>query len=321
MPRRHIGQLSWIDGSLSQRQSRRIDGLAEIGKLVDWGPIARLLSEIGCAAKGEASYPPLAMFKVLLLQRWHGLSDEQTEAALFDRISFLTFAGFSMDDETPDHSTIWRFRERLGKEGLIERLFGELAHQLEACGVTVKQGVLIDASLISSAARRPRMNEDKISPVDPEARFGANNERGRFSFGYKAHVAVDAGSTTINAWKLTPGNVQEVLIAPELLPKTGKVFADRGYDAASLHNLLADRGLEDGLMRRAQHGRPLTEAEVARNHKLSLQRRPVEAVFGTLKRSYGFHRMRYFNALRNAVSFGLACFAFNLKRWRVLATP
>ena len=320
MSQRRLGQLGWIDGSLARRRERRRDALAEINRLVDWAPFERLLSGMYRAAKGEAPYPPLVMFKVLLLQRWYGLSDEQMEAALFDRISFLSFAGFSMEDDTPDHSTIWRFRERL-LDGLIERLFAELSRQLDGRGVTVRQGTLIDATLITSAARRPRMDEDKVSPTDPDARFGANNERGRFSFGYKAHIAVDAGSTTINTWKLTPANVQEVTVAPDLLPQTGEVFADRGFDAANLHAELAGRGLTDSIMRRGHKHQPLSAAQIARNHELSLQRRPVEAVFGTLKRSYGFHRMRYFNRLRNAAAFGLACMAFNLKRWNAMATP
>ena len=83
------------------------------------------------------------MFKVLLLQRWHGLSDPAMEATLFDRLSFQRFAGLSLEDETPDHSTIWRFRERLTKDGLIKALFAELARQLDA-DLLVKQGTLID---------------------------------------------------------------------------------------------------------------------------------------------------------------------------------
>ncbi len=110
------------------------------------------------------------------------------EAALFDRISSCGSPDFLSEDETPDHATIWRFREKLGRDGLIDRLFAELSGQLEGRGMVVKQGTLIDASIIASAARRPRMDEDKISPTDPDARFGTSNERGRFTFGYKLHA-------------------------------------------------------------------------------------------------------------------------------------
>ncbi len=187
--------------------------------------------------------------------------------------------------------------------------------------MVVKQGTLIDASIIASAARRPRMDEDKISPTDPDARFGTSNERGRFTFGYKLHVAVDAGSMMVRAWRLTPANVQEVSVAPSLLPAAGgTVYADRGYDGAQLHVELAMRGLGNAIMRRANRHRPLSPEEIERNHRLSLLRRPV-GVFGTLKRCYGFHRMRcaFFSARRNAVASPSPSMAFNLRRWNAVA--
>src|SRR5258705_10358833 len=84
---------------------------------------------------------------------WYGLSDPAMEAALFDRISFLRFAGLSLEDVTPDHSTIWRFREGLAKGGLIERVFAELEGQLGARGLFLKQGTLVSASPGTTRAR------------------------------------------------------------------------------------------------------------------------------------------------------------------------
>jgi IS5 family transposase len=315
MPRRVIGQLGWVDGELAKRGERRPDDLVKLAAVIDWQPFARLLAGVNAAAKGEASYPPLMMFKVLLLQRWYRLSDPEMEAALWDRVSFVRFVGLSLNDEVPDHSTIWRFRQKLEHGGLAERLFAELMSQLDARGLVVKQGTLIDASIISSAARRPKMGENKISPVDPDARFGATNERRRFSFGYKLHVAVDHGSSLIRHLLLTSANVQDVNVASALLPaQAGTVYGDRAYDSTALRAQLIAQGFGDGLMRRARKGQPLSAAEVQHNHDLSLVRRTVEKVFGTVKRSYGFARMPYFNAARNRVAATLACFAFNLRR-------
>jgi transposase, IS5 family len=321
MPRRVIGQLGLLDAALSRRGERNEDDLALLSRLVEWGQLEVLLSGIHAARKGEASYPPLMMFKVLLLQRWHGLSDPAMEAALSDRLSFMAFAGLSLDDATPDHTTIWRFRQALGAEGLLDRLLGELNRQLDAQGLLVKQGTLIDASVVTSAARRPRMDEDKVSPVDREARFGTTNERRRFAFGYKLHVAVDAGSGLVRGLKVTPANVQEVTTAPALLAHAdGLVCGDRGYDSDALRLELAARKLGDGLMRR-RHGRELSAAETERNHTLSLKRRPVEALFGTMKRSYRLGRMRAFTLLRNTIDLVVFAIAFNLRRWLTLATP
>ena len=320
MSRRRVGQLGLLDASLAKRGNGRVDALDRIHGLLDWAAFDRLLCGIHTAAKGEPSYPPLMMFKVLLLQRWHGLSDPAMETALYDRLSFQRFAGLSLEDETPDHSTIWRFREKLGKDGLIERLMAELTRQLDTHGLLIKQGTLIDASLITSAAHRPRMGENPISPVDPDARFGTGNERGRFTFGYKMHVAVDHGSSLIRECLLTQANIQEVSVATALVPdQAGTVYGDRGYDSAAFRSFLAERSCGDGVMRRGRTGHPLSPAEVEHNHALSLVRRTVEPVFGTLKRSYGFARMRYYNARRNTVAVLLVCMTFNIKRWHSLA--
>jgi IS5 family transposase len=319
MGQRRIGQLGLMDAAISRRSRSRREVLDEIGLLLDWPAFERLLAVIPVAARGEPSFPALMMFKVLLLQRWHGLSDPAMEVALYDRLSFQRFAGLSLEDETPDHSTIWRFRERLTKGCLIEGLFAELSRQLDARGLLIKQGTLIDASMVTSAARRPRKDEGSVSKVDPDARFGADNERRRFTFGYKVHVAMDQNSGLIRNGLLTSANVQDISMAIPLIPaEAGTVYADRGYHSKALRDHLHARGFGDGVMRRGQRLRPLTPHEIARNHSLVRLRSPVEAVFGTLKRSYGFTRMRYFNAARNRVAFLLACIAYNLRRSLVL---
>lgn len=326
MPRRRVGQLGFLDAAVSRRGNGGSDGLAEIDRLVEWAALERLLDVVHASARGEASYPPLVMFKALLLQKWHGLSDPGLESALSDRLSFMRFCGLTLEDRTPDHTTLWRFRQALAEDGLIERCMAELARQLDRAGAVLKTGTLIDASLVTSAARRPRMDEGKTSPVDPEARFGATNDRGRFAFGYKVHVAVDQGSGLIGALVVTPANVQEVAVAPDLLPAAaGTVYADRGYDSDGLRAALAGYGLDDGIMRRRRSGgrqASLPPEVVARNHALSLIRRAVEGVFGTMKRTYRLGRMRCFTPARNRVDLHLFALAFNLRRWRSLVvTP
>lgn len=319
MPRKSVGQMGFLDGALARRR-KRPERLAEISALIDWSGFARLLSGVHAAAKGEPAWPPLVMFKVLLLQRWYDLSDEAMEEALWDRLSFQAFCGLCLEDGAPDHSTIWRFRETLTQAGLADALFEELSRQLAAKGAFVKSGALIDASLIEAAARRPSMKEGKTSAVDPDARFGANNEKGRFTFGYKLHLSADRGSGLVRGVVATPANVQEVAMAPALLKgDEGAVFADRGFDAKAFHEALAERGIKDGVMRRGRAGKPLSEAEIVRNHELSLIRRPVEAVFGVLKRIYRMRRLRYYNLARNALSLKLACMAYNIRRYHKLA--
>lgn len=321
MARKRVGQLGWADGAVAGAQRHRRDRLGEISELLDWAPFEAELSGIHASRRGEPSYPPIMMFKVLLLQRWYALSDPAMEEALYDRLSFRRFVGLALEDETPDHSTIFRFRDHLTRRGLMEPLLAELMRQLDGRGVLLKQGTLIDATLVRSAARRPRVSEGKTSATDPNARFGTNNEHGRFEFGYKLHVGVDARTGLVRAVDTTPANIQEVTRAGRLIQgDERRVYADRGYDAQWLHRELAARGIGDGIMRRARKGRPLTPAEDARNQALIAPRRTVEKLFGTLKRSYGLDRVPHFSLARNATTLALACFAFNLRRWHAIAT-
>jgi IS5 family transposase len=162
------------------------------------------------------------------------------------------------------------------------------------------------------------MDEGKTSPVDRDARFGANNERRRFTFGYKMHVAVDAGPALVRAAVMTPANVQEIDMAARLVQgDEATLYADRGYDSKRLHDLLADHGIGNGVMRRGAKNNPALQAG---NNAISLIRRSVEKVFGTLKRHYGLGRMRYFTQTRNELRFCLCVIGYNLKRMRVISS-
>lgn len=319
--RRKVGQLGFEDIPVTRRGNGTNDALSEIDRLVDWAALEKVLAGVHSSSRGEPAYPPLVMFKVLLLQRWHALSDPAMEAALSDRLSFMRFAGLSLSDETPDHSTIWRFRQKLIEDGLAEKLFAEVMEQLSRRGLLLRQGTLIDASLVTSAARRPRMDEPRQSPVDPDARFGTTNERGRFTFGYKAHVAVDQGTGLVRAQALTPANMQDVDKAADLIPADGgTIYADRAYDAQRLRQHLVANGLGDGIMRRGGRFRPLDQVDIERNHALAPVRRNVERLFGTMKRSYRMGRMRAYSLARNAVDLCLFAIAFNLRRWHRIVT-
>lgn len=329
MAYRQVGQLGFGDAAVSAaRQGRTRDRLADIDALLDWRPIDAKLRTLHVARRGEPPYPPLVMFKILLLGVWYGLSDPETEEAVSDRLSFRRFAGLALEDATPDHSTIWRFRDRLAKNRLMEPLMEALSRQLDQRGLILRQGTLIDATIVQSAAKRPPHDKPKdggkgrarTSPVDPEARFGTTNDQGRFDFGYKLHLAMDKGSGLVRGIEVTPANVQEINVAAELVQGDElAVYADRGYSAQWFRDFLNRAGIADGVLLRQTRTRPLTPEQAAHNHKLSRQRRPVEKIFGTLKRSYRLRRMRHFSMARNVVTLSLACFGYNLRRLQVLS--
>ena len=104
--------------------------LERISQAVDWDRLGALVEGLYAAAEGRPSYPTILMVKVLLLEQWYRLSDSQMEEALGDRISFRRFVGLGLQEDTPDYTTISRFRTLLGEEGLDKKLFEDLERQL-----------------------------------------------------------------------------------------------------------------------------------------------------------------------------------------------
>lgn len=313
------GQLGFTDHLVSGARSRRKDHLAQIDGLIDWSAIDGLLRPLRGGRMGRPPYPVLALFKALLLQRWHDLSDEALEDALADRLSFRRFAGLSLEDAVPDASTLCRFRTDMAAAGLGEAVFAAVGQCLGNKGLIVRQGTLIDASLIAAAAAEPRKQPGGgVSKVDPEAVWAKKGNKA--TFGYKLHIAVDQGSGLVRAARLTPANVADCTIGPELVQgDEGAVYADMAYDSARMRDRLARGGIGNAVMRRPNKHHRLGPDDIARNNAIGHIRGRVEGLFGTLKRSYRRQRLRYIGLAKNTLDLLLTLLAINLRRARLLS--
>jgi len=298
---------AWVVGG-GNRRLERIEGV------VDWAAVERLLEPVYAAPTGRASYPVLSLFKAVLLGAWHGLGDPELEAALGDRLSFRRFAGLALDAAVPDHSTLWRFREQLRRLGLAEALFAEVNRQLEGQGLVVKAGTLIDATLIpAAAAEPPKQKGGGLSKADPDARWAKQGKRAHF--GYKLHAGVDARSGIVRRARLTPANVNEITVGPELVAgDEASVWADKAYVGPTMARAIAAIGAKNRVQRRRQKNRRLRPSETRRNVLIGRVRGRVEGVFGALKRSYGLARLHYLTLARNAVGVLLTLTGWNLAR-------
>ena len=322
MRRKERKQMSMADALVARRKGQN-ERLERIGELVNWGRIDQLLSAIYAAGEGRPAYRPLVMVRALLLQQWYSLSDPELEEALSDRLSFRRFAGLSLEEEVPDHSTLSRFRSQLVKQGLSARVFDEINRQLERRGLMVKRGTLIDATLVAASVGAPRDAESTPgagSELDPDADW-TQRKGGGSHFGYKAHVAVDQGSGLIRKALLTSAKVNDSEVADALICGDEQtVYADKAYDSSARRELLAAMGIGDGIMRRARWGtarNPEPEL-VARNASLSPIRSAVERSFAAMKQWYGYRRVRYRGLARNTLQLHLMCIAINLRRALVL---
>ena len=314
---REMGQPSLVESLLPQTLGRN-ERLERIDTMIDWERLGQLVSRVYSARQGRPSYPPIMMVKVLLLQQWYNLSDSQMEEALADRISFRRFVGLGLQDDTPDHSTLSRFRRTLERLGLSERLFEELGKQLDGLGLVLKEGTLMDATLVEAQVRRPPVSAGRgtKSAVDPDADW-TQSQRGRRShFGYKVHIGVDAGTGIVRRAELTPAKVYESEVADGLVSgDEGAVYGDRAYESKERRRWLRSQGIADRIMHRShKHQRGLPHWQRRRNELIAPVRARVEKVFGTLKRSYGYTRVRYRGLGRNAVEMWFKLMAYNLRR-------
>ena len=312
MARRDFRQLGLAD-SIVQRRGKKSEWLDRLDAALDWPALETIVEGIYASREGGLAYPLLTYVKLLLLQQWYGLSDEELEAAVDDRLSFRRFASIPLAQAVPDHSSIWRFREELARRGLAEKLLAEVNRQLDAKGMILRRGTLIDATILEAAVRPPGGDAGEVSGRDPQA--GWTKKNGKSRFGYKAHAAVDEGSGLVRKAVMTPADVHDSVMGDGLVQGDEEaVYADKAYDSAERRAGLRAQGIAPRIMYQARRNRPLRPWQVAFNKAVAPVRAGVERLFGTMKQAYGYRQVRYLGLARNSVQLQLLCAAINLRR-------
>ena len=316
MSRRDLSQPSFVD-ALVRGYGKSGGFLDRIDEAFDWSAFETLLSPIHASKRGAPGYPPLAMFKILLLQQWHTLSDPGAEDAVRDRLSFRRFCGLPLEVETPDHASIWRFRQTIEEVGLSAALLAETNRQLDGLGLIVKRGTLVDATLMAASVKRPPYGSGGVNPRDPDARVTV--KRKTVHFGYKAHLAVDEESGLVRQAEMTPANVHDSRLAEALIQGDEQgYFADKAYDSQDFRERLEASGLVDGVAWKGRRNQPLEPWQRMMNAWSSSIRCAVERANATMKRWYAMSRVRYRGLARNACHLQVVATAMNMKRALVL---
>lgn len=312
-------QLGFGDGWLSAKVGQNAT-LARLSSEVRWERFETLLARLEPEGAGRPPYAPLLMLKALLLQQWYGLSDAALEEAINDRVSFRKFLGLSLEGPSPDHTTLCRFRQRLVREGLSETLFAEFGNQLEARGLILKRGTMIDASLVETR-HRPGSAGGGREAVDPDAALTARKGKRGTHYGYKMHAGVDRHSRLIRRIVLTPANVNDTVAADALVCGDERaVYADKAYAKRARRAWLSSLGIKPRIMHKSWGGGPpLTAHQKRHNALIAVARAEVEGVFATLKRWFGYRCVRYRGLPRNDSHLQLLALAYNMKRSLKLA--
>ena len=253
---------------------------------------------------GRPNADEVVMVKLLIVQQWYGLSDEEAEREAVDRLSFRRFLGYP--DRVPDSTTIWFFRERLAKTGKDGLVWAELQRQLDEKGLKVRKGVAQDASFITAdpgqSSGKPRGGD----ALTRRSRDGTWAKRLKESvFGYKLHVKTDLDCGLVRAVEATPASVHDSRV--DLSEPGEVVYRDKGYFGVE------PRGF-DATMRRGVRGHPLGLRDRLRNGRIGSKRRPVERVFAVLKRVFWSGHVLVTTVDRVRVKMVFSCFCFNLLR-------
>jgi len=295
--------------------------LEAIERLIDWLPLQPLAQQVRPGVDGRPPYNALAMLKALYLQRLYGLSDPELEEALCDKLSFRFFCGFALEDHTPDETTILRFRHDAAKAGVLEQCFAVVTGQLEAKGLLLRQGTMMDASVIRAQRNPPPMKAGKgaVNPQEPDA--GWTGRGGKTVLGYKAHLGVDQGSGLVRRVVVTSARVYESEVADDLICGDERaVYADKAYEKKERRAALRAAGIKDRIQhRRHKHLPVLPRWQSLRNLLIGRVRGAVERVFSQFKGIYGMRRMRYRRLAANALHLDLGAIAYNLRRAADLA--
>jgi IS5 family transposase len=291
------------------KTTRRAAFLAEMEAVVPWKRLCALIApHYPKLGNGRPPIPLERMVRIHFLQHWFNLSDPAAEEALYESPTLRGFAGIDLGAEpAPDETTICRFRHLLEAHELSERIFDDVLAHLEAKGLKIATGTIVDATIIHA----PSSTKNKDKARDPE--MHQTKKGNQWYFGMKAHIGIDSAEKLIHSVAATPANAHDSTMLGDLLHgQETRVWGDQAY-----------RGQRDAIREHAPNARDFTnkryrsngvvnETERAKNRTKSKVRARVEHAFGVIKRVFGFAKVRYRGISKNADRLFVACALANL---------
>jgi IS5 family transposase len=297
---RRQGSFLQAEYASKKKQTRRDKFLAEMEGVVPWARLVERLAPL--YPKGERGRPPIGlerMLRLYFLQQWYGLADEALEDALYDSQALRGFAGIELGrDPVPDATTVLHFRHWLERHGLTQALFDEVAALLSERGLLMRQGTIVDATIISA----PSSTKNKEKARDRE--MHQTKKGNQWYFGMKAHLGVDAASGLVHTLTGTAANEADINQTAALLHgEEQAVFADAGYTGAAKRPELADRALSwnIAIKRKIITALPLRLRDLAAAEEKAKARVRawVEHPFHIIKDRFHYRKVRYRGLKKN----------------------
>ena len=300
--------------------------LRKIDEAIDFSFVDKLARDAYCSENGRPGYSPILMFKIVFLQFLYDLSDYVIESELNDRLSFKMFAGLEVEEAPPDHSTISRFRDRLGAERFKD-IFNRTVAMAREKGIITDKLHIIDATDVKAKVdlyrikkehkdKEPDTYIDNHSP-DKDARIGRKHG-GKPCYGYKAHAIMDAESEIILNVDTAPADKQEAGLLEPLskpLDKPKAMTADKAYDHQDNHGYLSKNRIRNGIVIRKNHTKEYIKKHIKRVSQIAKSIRPViEHKMSDMKQNHGLGLARYIGLIKTRVQVYMTAISVNIKR-------
>ena len=278
-----------------KKKTRREKFLEEMDQVVPWRQLRQVIERY--YPKPGNGRPPLGLEKMLriyFLQQWFNLSDPAMEDALYDIESLRRFVGLELgQDEVPDETTILNFRHLLERHGLTKKLFAKVTAHLEQKGLLLRQGTIVDATIITAS----RSTKNANGAADPE--MSSTRKGTDWFFGMKMHIGTDPCGVAHTALATT-GRVHDSQVMEQLLHGDEQaIYGDRAYINDAKQKAFAAQGRQWRVQRRSRRAAPLSERDRRWNRRQSKVRARVEHIFQIVKRLWGHQKVRYRGLAKN----------------------
>lgn len=296
------------------RATRKAEFLVRMESLMPWVEFCSLIEPY--YPRAGNGRPPVGlerMLRMYCIANWFNLSDVACEDSLYDVPVFREFCRIDLGRErVPDATTLLHFRHLLEANNLGAALFAKVGELLLANGMKLSGGTIVDATLIAA----PPSTKNKDKSRDPE--MHQVKKANEWHFGMKLHIGADSKTGLVHSASVTAANVHDSHQVPNLLHgQETRFYGDSAYRGKAQRERLKEIApkAKDFTNKRAYRNRPLTDADKATNRRKSSVRSKIEHPFLTLKRLWGFAKVRYRGLAKNANRAFAMLAMLNINKW------
>ncbi len=280
-----------------KRKTRREMFLERMDALIPWKRLEKKITRYyPKAGRGRHPYPLSVMLRIHCVQLFYNLSDPAMEDMLYEIESVRRFVGVKLSGPIPDETTILKFRHLLEKHAFGKKLFAEINKYLDEQGLILKEGTIVDASIIAA----PTSTKNKEGKRDPE--MHQVKKGNAWHFGMKMHIGVDDELGLVHSVTGTAANVHDITEAGNLLHgDEERVRGDAGYRGINKRPEHENRETDWQVSMMPGKRRLLNpKSVIARQEKQKASvRAKVEHPFWYVKQMFNYRKVRYRGLQKN----------------------